>query len=38
VPKILGGQPPGKIGNADTYKPLTLCRWFIFLVDIDLII
>jgi len=31
VPKILGGQPPGKIGNADIINHLLFCKWFSFL-------
>jgi hypothetical protein len=31
VLKILGGQPSGKIGDADIYKPLTYVGGFIFV-------
>ena len=31
MPKILGGQPPGKIGNADIINHLLLVSGFLFL-------
>ncbi|MCM1115823.1 MAG: hypothetical protein NC397_10040, partial [Clostridium sp.] len=34
VPKILGGQLPGKIGNADTEKTLHNAASFLFLLTI----